>query len=431
VVITGMGAVTPFGIGRTAFCDALFRGLSGATMINTFDTSSMPTKFGAAVTASDSELDPLIANQKSLKTMARSTKFAVIAAAEAVADSGLETGRLEPYRLGTSIGTGGTGFWDVEQLSQMFQFVVDSIEPGTGNKANAPAVWRNTLERMNPLTPLKSLPNMLAAHIAINHNARGICQTLATACTSSAQAIGEACRHVRAGIADVMICGGADSMIHPYGFVAFSALGVMSKNNQEYRTAARPFDRRRDGFMLGEGAAMFVMEEFGHCMRRGARPLAELAGYASTCDAFRLTDEPPQAWGSIEAMRMALDDARLTPGDIDYVNAHGTGTVMNDKTETFAIKSVFGEKARSLPVSSTKSMVGHLVAAAGAVELAACVAALNHQLIPPTINYQEIDAACDLDYVPNQSREARLRTVLSNSFGFGGQNACLILKEFS
>jgi 3-oxoacyl-[acyl-carrier-protein] synthase II len=424
-----MGAVTPFGIGRAAFCNGLFRGDSGASWITTFDTSTIPTKFGAPVPASDTVLDSLIPNQKSLKTMARSSKFAVIAATEAVADCGLDTGGMDPYRLGVSIGTGGTGFWDVEQLNQMFQFVVDSIEPADEHRVNPAAVWRNTLERMNPLTPLKSLPNMLAAHIAINHNARGVCQTISTACTSSAQSVGEAYRQIKAGIADVMICGGADSMIHPYGFVAFSALGVMSKNNAEYLTAARPFDRRRDGFMLGEGAAIFVMEELEHCRRRGGRSYGELAGYAATCDAFRLTDEPPQAWGSIEAIRLALADARLTPGDIDYVNAHGTGTTMNDKTETFAIKSVFGEKARSLPVSSTKSMIGHLVAAAGAAEFGACLLAMKHQLIPPTINYQEPDAACDLDYVPNQAREGQLRTVLSNSFGFGGQNACLILRR--
>ena len=431
VVITGMGTVAPFGIGRTRFCDGLFRGESAASLIASFDASALPTQFAAPVPAEDARLDSLIENQKSLKTMNRSTKFAVIAAGEALKDSGLDTGRMDPYRLGVSIGTGGTGFWDVDQSNLMFQPVVESLNSHNESSLNPAAVWRNTLDKMNPLTPLRALPNMPAAHIAINHGARGNCQTIATACTSSAQAIGEAYRQIRAGVADAMICGGADSMIHPYGLVAFSALGVMSKNNEEYRTAARPFDRRRDGFMLGEGAAIFVLEEAEMCRRRGATPYAELIGYASTCDAFRLTDEPPQAWGSIEAMKTALSDARLTPGEVDYVNAHGTGTVMNDKTETFAIKSVFGDKARSLPVSSTKSMIGHLVAAAGAMELAACVAAMTHQLIPPTINYEEPDAACDLDYVPNQAREAPLRVILSNSFGFGGQNAGLVLRGFS
>jgi 3-oxoacyl-[acyl-carrier-protein] synthase II len=218
-------------------------------------------------------------------------------------------------------------------------------------------------------------------------------------------------------------------MIHPYGIVGFSALGVMSKNNGEFRTAARPFDRRRDGFMLGEGAAILVLEELERCKQRGGAAYGEVIGYASSCDAFRLTDEPPEAWGCVAAMKMALADARLNPGSVDYVNAHGTGTVMNDKTETFAIKSVFQEKARSLAVSSTKSMIGHLVAAAGAVEFAACVLAMIDQTLPPTINYESPDEACDLDYVPNQARKARLNVVMSNSFGFGGQNACLILRK--
>ena len=431
VAITGMGSVTPFGVGVSRFRDNLFRGNSAASLITSFDTSRLPTKFGAPVPLAEAELDPLVQNQKSLKTMSRTAKFAVIAADEAVKDSGLDMSRVDPYRLGVSIGTGGVGFWDVEHSNQMFQLVAESLDGGNGRMVDPSKVWQNTLEKTNPLTPLKALPNMVAAHIAINHNARGSCQTLATACTSSAQAIGEAYRQIKAGISDVILSGGADSMIHPYGFVGFSALGVMSKNNSEYRTAARPFDRRRDGFMLGEGASIFVLEELERCKQRGAELYGEIIGYASSCDAFRLTDEPPEAWGCIEAIKMALADARLNPDSVDYVNAHGTGTVMNDKTETFAIKSVFGDKARSLPVSSTKSMIGHLVAAAGAVEFTACVLAMKGQIIPPTINYETPDEACNLDYVPNRAREARLNIILSNSFGFGGQNACLILRNLS
>jgi 3-oxoacyl-[acyl-carrier-protein] synthase II len=361
--------------------------------------------------------------------MSRAAKFAVIAADEAVKDSGLDGRKMDPYRVGVSIGTGGVGFWDVEHSNRMFQLIVESLDGGNGLNLDSSKVWQNTLEKTNPLTPLKALPNMLAAHIAINTNARGNCQTIATACTSSAQAIGEAYRQIKAGVADVMISGGADSMIHPYGIVGFSALGVMSKNNDEFRTAARPFDRRRDGFMLGEGAAILVLEELERCKQRGAAAYGEVIGYASSCDAFRLTDEPPEAWGCIAAMKMALADAKLNPGSVDYVNAHGTGTVMNDKTETFAIKNVFQGRERSLPVSSTKSMIGHLVAAAGAVEFAACVLAMIDQTLPPTINYESPDDACDLDYVPNHARRARLNVVLSNSFGFGGQNACLILRK--
>ena len=269
---------------------------------------------------------------------------------------------------------------------------------------------------------------MTAAHIAINHQARGPSLTVATACTSSAQAIGEAFRQVQSGGADIMICGGTDSMINPPGLLAFSALGVLSRNNEEYASAARPFDRRRDGFLLGEGAAVMILEEYESCRRRGGRPYAEVLGYASTCDAYRLTDEPPGAWGSVEAMKGALHHAETRPEQVDYINAHGTGTRMNDKAETLAIRKVFGPTVP--PVSSTKSMIGHLVAGAGAVEFAACLLALKHQCVPPTINYAEPDPECDLDYVPNCSREKRLDVVLSNSFGFGGQNACLVARRF-
>jgi len=285
------------------------------------------------------------------------------------------------------------------------------------------------LAELHPLMPLKALPNIPTAHVAINHNARGNCQTISTACTSSTQAIGEAYRHIKFGIADAMICGGSDSMVNPNGLVAFSALGVLSKNNDEFATASRPFDKSRDGFMLGEGGAVFIIEELESCLQRGGKPLAEITGYASTCDAYRLTDEPPTAWSAIKAVENSLKDAEISPGEIDYINAHGTATRINDKTETYAIKEVFKNNAYKIPVSSTKSMTGHLVAAAGAIEFAACLEALQFQEIPPTINFKNPDPECDLDYVPNVSRGAVLKTVMSNSFGFGGQNACLVVRK--
>jgi 3-oxoacyl-[acyl-carrier-protein] synthase II len=226
-----------------------------------------------------------------------------------------------------------------------------------------------------------------------------------------------------------MIAGGSDAMVNPQGLTSFSTLGVLSRSNEEYMTASRPFDRRRNGFMLGEGGAMVLLEEYEHCLRRGGTIYAELAGYASTCDAYRLTDEPPGAWGSVQAMRLALLDADVAPEQIDYINAHGTGTQMNDRTETHAIHEVFGEHARSLAVSSTKSMIGHLVAAAGAAELVASLLSIRNGFITPTINYEEPDPACDLDYTPNTGRAASLETVLSNSFGFGGQNASLVVRR--
>lgn len=430
VVISGMGAVTPFGKGIESLWRGLSAGESASSLISSFDTSTIPTHFAAQVPFTDTELEQYIINQKSTKTMSRAARFAVIAADEAVADSGLDTGADDPYRIGTSIGSGGLGFFDIAHSDKLLDIFLASVRIEDDRVTIDPAeVRRNTLEMVHPLTPLKALPNILTAHVAINHNARGVCQTITTACTSAAQAIGEAYRLIRFGAADVMITGGSDSMINPNGLVAFAALGVISRNNAEYRTASRPFDRRRDGFMIGEGAAIFVLESLDHCLARGGTPKAELLGYAGTCDAFRLTDPPPDGRGCLRAMQLALEDAAVRPDEIDYINAHGTGTKMNDVTETVAIKSLYGSRGSVAPVSSTKSMLGHMVAAAGAVELAACVLAMREQIIPPTINYEEADPECDLDYVPGKAREARIKTVLSNSFGFGGQNATLVLRN--
>lgn len=424
VVITGVGAVTPFGVGREAFSDAIFAGRSAATLITQFDVSALPTRFAAQVSLCDAELDPYIENQKSTKNMSRAMKFAVIAAREAVEEAGLDMSKLDPRRTGTVIGVGGLGLRDLGATLQSMEILSDSIQE-QGPSCLAVRAWRNTLDQMNPLTPLKELPNMAAAHIAINYNAQGPSLTLATACVSSSQAIGEAYRQIKHGYTDVMLAGGSDSMTNPTALVGFSALGVLSRNNDEYMTASRPFDKRRDGFMLGEGGAILLLEEYEACRKRGGDPIAELIGYGTTCDAYRLTDEPPDARGSIDAMRLAISDTGLTARDVDYVNAHGTGTRMNDKTETFAIKQVFADSPVP-PVSSTKSLIGHLVAAAGAAEATACLVALERQAIPPTINYEEPDPDCDLDYVPNEARDAKLKVVMSNSFGFGGQNSCLL-----
>ncbi|MDH5356547.1 MAG: beta-ketoacyl-[acyl-carrier-protein] synthase family protein [Gammaproteobacteria bacterium] len=427
VVITGAGAVTPFGVGRQIFSDAIQSARSAAALITQFDVSALPTRFAAQLPLGDTELDQFIENRKSTKNMSRAMKFAVIAAHEAVDEAGLDTAALDPGRTGTSIGAGGLGLRDLSATLQNTKILSDSIRE-QGENFQAARMWRNTLDRMNPLTPLKELPNMAAAHIAINHHARGPSLTLSTACVASSQAIGEAYRQIKFGLADVMLAGGSDSMTNPTALVGFSALGVLSRNNEEYRTAARPFDRRREGFMLGEGGAILVLEDYDACLKRGGVPYAEIIGYGTTCDAYRLTDEPPEAWGSIDAMRLALAESGLNAEEVDYINAHGTGTQMNDKTETMAIKAVFA--ASSLPpVSSTKSMIGHLVAAAGAVEAAACLSALEKQFLPPTINYEHPDPDCDLDYVPNEARDAPLKVVMSNSFGFGGQNSCLLFRS--
>ena len=427
VVITGLGVISPYGIGADIYWNNLVKGNSAAKMIDTFDASGLPTQFAAPVPLDDQELDDLVENQKSTKTMSRAIKLAVISAQEAVKNSGLDFNLTDPFRVGISIGVGGLGLWDLEHSKNMLQLVIDSTEEE--NKLCYAKVWQNQLARVHPLTSLKALPNMAAAHIAINYNARGHCQTITTACTSSTQAIGEAYRLVKNDTTDVVITGGSDSMVNPNGMIAFSMLGVISKNNADFENAARPFDKRRDGFMVGEGSVVFILEEYEHCRKRNGNPLAEILGYASTCDAYRLTDEPAEAWGASEAMRLVLREAMVNPEEVDSINAHGTGTQMNDKNETHAIKKIFKDHAYQIPVNSTKSMIGHLVAAAGAVELAACVKSLQQQLIHPTINYLVPDPDCDLDYVPNQCRETEVKLVLSNSFGFGGQNACLLIKS--
>ncbi len=427
VVITGLGAISPYGIGADLYWNNLVKGKSAAKMIESFDASGLPTQFAAPVTLDEQQLESLVENQKSTKTMSKAIKLAVISAQEAVESAGLDFSLIDPYRVGVSMGVGGLGLWDLEHSKHMLRVVTDSTEEDS--TLCYAKVWQNQLAQVHPLTSLKALPNMAAAHIAINYNARGHCQTITTACTSSSQAIGEAYRLIKNDDADVVITGGSDAMVNPNGMIAFSMLGVISKNNAEFQDAARPFDKRRDGFMVGEGAAVFMLEEYEHCRKRNGNPLAEIIGYASTCDAYRLTDEPAEAWGATEAMRFVLREAMINPEEVDFVNAHGTGTQMNDKNETYAIKKVFQDHAYHIPVNSTKSMVGHLVAAAGAIELVGCVKSIHEQVIHPTINYLEPDPDCDLDCVPNESREAKANVVLSNSFGFGGQNACLLIKS--
>lgn len=429
VVVTGAGVVSPFGIGKNIYWDNIREGRSSASLISLFDVTDLPTKFYARVPMNETELESMIEDKKSVKTMSRTAKLAMIATDEAVKDSGIETGSVDAYRFGTSIGTSGIGLWDLDYSNRFLELIMNSVRKDNVKENEFSKVWQNIMENLHPLTPLKALPNIITAQLAIKNNARGNCQTISTACTSSAQAIGEAYRQIKGGYADTMIAGGSDSITNPNGIVAFSMLGVLSKNNSEYRTASRPFDKNRDGFMIGEGSAVFILEEYEQSRKRGANIYSEIIGYASTNDAYRLTDEPPDARGSIKAMVSALHDAGIDRSSVDYINAHGTGTQMNDKNETFAIKSVFGKEAYNIPVSSTKSMIGHLVAGAGCIEFAACLLAMKNQIIPPTINYEVKDEICDLDYVPNTSRDARLNIVQSNSFGFGGQNACLLIKK--
>lgn len=431
VVISGMSIVSPYGVGIDAFWKSISQGKSAAKLITGFDVGNYPVRFGAEITPEQFNPREYIENKKSIKIMSKATQFAVVTAQLAMQDARLEKSSLDPKKLGVTIGVGGVGPVDTQLFSEIrYASTLSKTQDSKFYQDNVGQIFRIIMDQIHPLTPLKILPNMTATHIAIIHQARGPNYSISTACTSSTQAIGEAFRQIQRGENDVVISGGTDSMINPIGVLGFNLLGVLSRNNENYHKASRPFDRKRDGFMLGEGAAILILEELQHCMKRKGKIYCEVIGYATTSDAYRITDEPPDGYGSAQAMRVALEDADLHSEQIDYINSHGTSTPMNDKTETLAIKKVFGDYAYKIPVSSTKSMIGHWAAACGAAELATCILSMKHQLITPTINYEEPDPECDLDYVPNQARPEKIKISLSNSFGFGGQNACLIIKSF-
>ena len=425
VVVTGLGMVTPFGIGHDAFWNGVLDGRSAARLIPGLDPARYPTPFACPVDDTSLDVGASVTNAKSIKLMSRATRFAMVAARLAFEDAALPLAARDPLRCGVVHGAGGVGLHDQDYLDTMSAIAADLRDHDDRN------LLELAREHLNPLTPLKMLPNISAAHIAIEHDLRGENVTVCTACTSGTQAIGEAMRAIRHGWADVMLAGGSDAMINPMGLVAFGMLGVLSTRVADPSRASRPFDRDRDGFVMGEGSVLLVLESARHAERRGARVRAELSGYGCCSDAYRVTDEREDGSGCVVAMGRALADAGLRPADVAYVNAHGTGTRMNDATEVRALRQVFGDHLGRMAVSSTKSQVGHCVAAAGAVEIGACILALEHQVLPPTINYETRDPDCDVDVVPNVSRPAHLESVLSNSFGFGGQNACVALKRWS
>jgi 3-oxoacyl-[acyl-carrier-protein] synthase II len=422
VVITGMGCVTPLGLGVEPLWQNLMAGRSGVGMTTVFDASRFPTKISAEVRdwdISDEGQDPA-----RWQFCGRHTKFAAGAALQAMKDAGLERGLpADPTRLGVYLGS-GEGQQDFDSFTRMMNAAIE------GDRLDVARFTKAGLESLHPLAEVEQEPNMPAGHLAALFDAQGPNLNCLTACAASSQAIGEAVEIVRRGEADVMLSGGTHSMIHPFGVTGFNLLTALSTRNDEPARASRPFDNERDGFVLGEGAAMVVLEELEHARRRGARIHGELLGYGSTADAYRITDTHPEGRGAASCIRMALADAGLGIGDIDYINAHGTSTSVNDRVETLAIKTVFGDRARQIPVSSTKSMMGHLIAAAGATELIVCLLAIRDRMVPPTINYENPDPDCDLDYVPNKARAARCERALSNSFGFGGQNISLIVGRY-
>ena len=406
VVVTGLGAVTPIGNTVANYLEGLTSGRNGVAAISLFDASAHACRFAAEV----KDFDPTgFLEPKESKRWDRFCKFGVVAAKQALADSELCIDEGNASRIGVIIGSGVGGLLTMETQAHVLN------EKGPG--------------RVSPFTVPMMIPNMATGLAAIALGAKGPSSAVATACAAGSNAIGDAYRLLQLGKADVMVCGGAEAGITPLGVAGFASAKALSFRNDDPTTASRPFDAERDGFVIGEGSGVLVLETLEHAKSRGATIHAEIVGYGMTCDAHHITSPTPGGVGGAEAIRLALREGKLEPNSVDYINAHGTSTPANDSNETTAIKSALGARAHQIPVSSTKSMTGHLLGGSGGIEAVACVLALRHGMVPPTINYANPDPACDLDYVPNTAREQKLGVVLSNSFGFGGHNVCLAFRQ--
>ncbi len=424
VVITGMGAVTPLGNTVKDMMDGQLAGRSGVGPISHFDASKFPTKFAAQL--KDFDLARYVPGTGPWANSGPNTRFAFAAAKQALEDAGLlGDGKTDRTRFGVYLGSGE----GVQDFHAIMWATAKAYTPAT-RTIDFPAFHREALQHFHADKEAEQEMHTTAAHLARYYELDGPNYTCLTACAASSQAIGEATALIRHGDADVMLAGGAHSMIHPFGVTGFNLLTALSQRNDAPQKASRPFDLTRDGFVLGEGSGMLVLEELEHARARGATILAELAGYGSTADAFRVTDSHEEARGAIACVTEALKDSGLAKEQIGYCNAHGTSTKVNDHAETLAIKKVFGEHAYRIPTSSSKSMLGHLIAAAGAVELITCVESIHRGWLVPTINYETPDPECDLDYVPNTARQQRIDHALTNSFGFGGQDVSLIVSRF-
>lgn len=423
VVITGLGWITPMGHDVESVWKRLLNGESGIDYTTLFKAGTFPTRISAEV--KNFQLSDHVKDLSKHGGIGRNTAFALAACQQAWKMAGLEGANLDLDRVGIYLGA-GEGELDFDAFTR------SSLGGWKDEKSSIdiPAWAGLAMEKMSALRELEQEPNMPLSHLALMTGAAGPAMNSLTACAASTQAIGEATEILRRGDADVMIGGGAHSMIHPFGVTGFNRLTALSTANDLPAKASRPFDANRGGFVLGEGAGMVILETLDHAQKRGAKILAEVVGYGSTADAYRITDQDPDGRGAVVAMTEALTDANLKPTDVHYINAHGTGTKENDGNETNAIRIVFGDNAKQVPVSSIKSMMGHLIAAAGAVELITCVLAIRDNVLPPTMNLETPDPECDLDYVPNQARKAKVDVVLSNSFGFGGQNDTLIVKRW-
>ena len=430
VVITGMGWITPLGDDLDSVWKRLLEGQSGIEKTTVFDAATFPTMFSGEVKGF--ELARYLGAETARHASAsRNAQFALAAAKLAWANAGLtKTNDLDHTRVGIYLG-GGEGPIDFYNFVEAAVRGWDSA--ANGGKGDLDTVkWAEVAyQQLDAIRELEQDPNMAAGHIACLFNIQGPTLNTLTACAASTQAIGEATHLIRRGDADIVVSGGTHSMIHPFGVTGFNRLTALSTRNDDYKTASRPFDQTRDGFVLAEGSGILILEEYEHARRRGANMLAEIVGYGSTADAFRITDIHESGRGAIAAMQLALTEAGLRPQDIHYISAHGTGTEENDKIESLAIGKVFGQYAPKVPVSSVKSMLGHLIAAAGAVELITCVLAIRDNVLPPTINYRQPDPNCPLDYVPNKARKTRVDAVLSNSLGFGGQNDTVVIRRIT
>jgi 3-oxoacyl-[acyl-carrier-protein] synthase II len=405
VVVTGLGVVTSIGHNVESFWSGLVAGKIGVDRVTLFDPSAFACQIGAEVRNWDVNqlMDP-----KEARRNDRYTHFGFVAAKQAVADSGINMANEDGDKVGVIIGSGIGGMHTYETQLRI--------------------LYERGPRKVSPFTIPSLIGNMCSGLVAIELGARGPNFGMVSACATGTHSLGEAAHAIRRGDADVMVAGGSEAAITPFAYASFCSMKAMSTRNDNPRGASRPFDKSRDGFIMGEGAGILVLESLEHARARGARIYCELAGYAATCDAYHITQPDPEGKGLSMAMRRALESARVDTSDVDYINAHGTSTPYNDKFETLAIKKVFGENAGTVPISSTKSMTGHLLGAAGGIESVVCVKTIEKGIVPPTMNLEESDPDCDLDYVPNVARQVKARTVLSNNLGFGGQNASIVFR---
>ncbi|HBC97339.1 MAG TPA: beta-ketoacyl-[acyl-carrier-protein] synthase II [Clostridium sp.] len=407
VVITGLGAVTPLGNNVKTFWNNIKNGVCGIDFITAFDTENFKSKLAAEVKDFDANE---ILGRREARRLDRFSQFALVSTEEAIKDSGLDLDAVDKSRLGVVVGSGIGGISTIEKEHSTL------MEKGPN--------------RIRPLFIPMIIGNMAAGNIAIKFGAKGICMTVVSACATGTNAIGEAYKMIEDGRADIMIAGGAEACITPLSIAGFISLTALSRSKDPKR-ASIPFDRERGGFVMGEGSGILILESLEHARKRNAHIYSQIVGYGSTCDAYHITAVDPEGEGAARAMQIAIDEAGIDKKEVSYINAHGTGTISNDKSETKAIKNVFGDFAKKIPVSSTKSMTGHLLGAAGAIEAIVCVKSIVDNYVPPTIGYREKDEECDLDYIPNKGRSREVKYAMSNSLGFGGHNAVILLKKWS